>query len=311
MHVGPAAGVRAPGEGLVRERDLESAPVKQGGPKLRHLFALGDGTGRHEADSRGTVARVMPGQKEPRGDVIERAAVGSQRGDPAHLRALRGALELGADEGRIAENVGAALGREHGPPIDLQGVAADDPRRFPQRYADIALAELQTEPIVHDVVHHPERSLRDPGREFVDFDAVELIDIDDRESRSVEFGLFLDGRAGAEFADHFDLEQTQFPVGDDQEIAAPAGWIEEVQRGQPLAEGLEFGAPAAVRVRLQSGEGRFQLVEEERLDHFQDVLFGGVVRAPGAAFPLVHHGLEEGAEDGGRDPGPVEAAGFD
>ena len=51
-----------------------------------------------------------------------------------------------------------------------------------------------------------------------------------------------------------------------------------------------------------------QLVQEQRLDQFQDVLFAGVMRAQVAARLLVHDRLEQRAEDGRRDSAPVQRA---
>ena len=44
----------------------------------------------------------------------------------------------------------------------------------------VGLAELQAQPVVHDVIHHPQRGRGDAGRKLADLNSVELIDIDDR-----------------------------------------------------------------------------------------------------------------------------------
>ena len=51
------------------------------------------------------------------------------------------------------------------------------------------------------------------------------------------------------------------------------------------------------------------LIQEQRPDQLQDVLFTGVVRAQVAARLGVHHRLEHGAEDGQADAAPVQRAG--
>ena len=51
-----------------------------------------------------------------------------------------------------------------------------------------------------------------------------------------------------------------------------------------------------------------QVVEEQRIEHLEDVRHAGVVHAEGAAFLVVGHRLDHGAEDVGIDLRPVEAA---
>jgi hypothetical protein len=51
-----------------------------------------------------------------------------------------------------------------------------------------------------------------------------------------------------------------------------------------------------------------ELVEEQRVEHFEDVRHAGVVHAEGAALLIIRHGLNHGAEDVGVDLGPVERA---
>ena len=64
------------------------ATVKQEGPKLRHLFALGDGIGCHKADLRLALLDVFACFDKPRGHIVEGAAASSQCSDVAHLFAL-------------------------------------------------------------------------------------------------------------------------------------------------------------------------------------------------------------------------------
>ena len=110
--------------------------------------------------------------------------------------------------------------------------------------------------------------------------------------------------------DQLDLQFAQFPIGDDQEIAATAGRIEELHLAQPLLKGSQFGAAFSL-ARPQTVEFRSQIVEKQWPDHLHNVLLGDVVGALGAALGGFHHGLEERPEDGGRDGLPVEAAGVD
>ena len=71
---------------------------------------------------------------------------------------------------------------------------------------------------------------------------------------------------------------------------------------------MQVGNHPAVAARLQPLELRPQAVEEQRLDHLQDVLLRRVVRAGRAALRRLHHRLEQRPEDGRRDRRPVEAA---
>src|SRR3546814_13243322 len=51
---------------------------------------------------------------------------------------------------------------------------------------------------------------------------------------------------------------------------------------------------------------RAKLVEEQRPDHLHDVGLGGVVRTLPAPFVLVHHRLEQRAENRRTDLAPIE-----
>ena len=62
----------------------------------------------------------------------------------------------------------------------------------------------------------------------------------------------------------------------------------------------EIRHAAAVPAFLKLLELRSQIVEEQRLDHLQDVLFGGVVRTLRAPIGWFHDRLEECTEDGWR-----------
>ena len=156
------------------------------------------------------------------------------------------------------------------------------------------------------MVHHPQRGLRNAGRKLAELDAVELVHVHLREKPDVEH--VLPGSA-VNRADHLHFEQPQFPVGDDEEVAAAAGRVEESKPSQFLLEAPQVGKAAAVLAGLEPGELGPQVVQEQRLDDLQDVLLGGVVGALGAALLGVHDRLEQRPEDGRGDVGPVEAAG--
>ena len=149
MDVSLAAGVRAPREGPMSERDLQTATVEEQWPELRHLLALRNRVGRDEADPRRfrSVRRLRPphvvaGATEPRRHVVERPAAGAERSDAAHLRPLLGRLVLGPAERRIAEDERALAGPQHVGPVDLQRVGVADVGRLLYRDPRVRLAEF-------------------------------------------------------------------------------------------------------------------------------------------------------------------------
>ena len=73
--------------------------------------------------------------------------------------------------------------------------------------------------------------------------------------------LHLIGPAPSQFPDQLDFQFTQFPVGDDQEIAAATGRIEELHLAQPLLKGFQFRAAVTVLARPEAVELRPQVVE--------------------------------------------------
>ena len=219
--------------------------------------------------------------------------------DPAHLRALLRRLLLRSYEGRIAQYEGAIARRQQTGPFGFQRIAMDDVRRLLKRYANEGLAELQAQPVVHDVVHHPQRGLRDAGRELAKLDPVELVHVDHRLPRRIEHRLTRRGGRIPDIADDLDFQQPQFPVGDDEEVAAAACGVEERQAAEILLKSPKLGNAAAILARLHPVELSPQVVHEQRLDHLEDVLLRRVVRALGAACHGVHDRLEQRAENRG------------
>ncbi len=74
---------------------------------------------------------------------------------------------------------------------------------------------------------------------------------------------------------------------------------------------FQQGVIAFLVIMLEPRELRPKIIEEERFDDLEDVLFRGVVGALPSPLVFVHDRLEEGAEDGRRDVRPVEAAGIE
>ena len=94
-----------------------------------------------------------------------------------------------------------------------------------------------------------------------------------------------------------------------RKLPQPHAGSKNVVRPELRLKRPEVGGASPVPARLQPREIGAQVVQEQRLDHLQDVLLGRVVRPLRAALLRLHHRLEQRAEDRGRDVRPVEAAG--
>ena len=154
----------------------------------------------------------------------------------------------------------------------------------------------------------PQGGSRHCAREPVDLDAVEVADADpDR----IQVVAEVEGELPVlvQIGEDPVLDAAQFQVGFGQEVAGPAGGVEEPEAGDPVVQLVErVGSGAAGdRFRLRLLEFRFQPVEEQRVDETVDVLDGRVVHASPAAFVMAEGLLHEGAEDDGADAAPVEA----
>lgn len=148
------------------------------------------------------------------------------------------------------------------------------------------------------MVHQPHRDLGDARRPLADLDAVKCIDVDQREKLNVQLLLL----AAMERLEDLDLELAQLPVRNDKEVAAAAGRVEETQLREFLLEAPQLGF-----VLADLSEFLLQVVEEEGADDLEDVAFAGVVRTDLPPLARFHDRLEQGAEDHGRNPRPVEA----
>ena len=136
-----------------------------------------------------------------------------------------------------------------------------------------------------------ERQAGDLGREAFDLDAVEVGERDQRL------------RVVARVLDDLMLNLAHLPVGDNQEVARAAGGIEHADAADAPAKRLEL-AHAVPRL----GELLVQLVQEQRVQHLQNVGHAGVVHAKRAALVVVGHRLDHRAEDVRVDLLPVEFA---
>ena len=93
-----------------------------------------------------------------------------------------------------------------------------------------------------------------------------------------------------------------------RKLPQPHAGVEEPERAELVPELPQVSHAAAVAASLQPPEFGPQVVEEQRLDHLQDVLFRCVVRPLGATVGRLHDRLEQRTEDGRGDRRPVELA---
>ena len=86
------------------------------------------------------------------------------------------------------------------------------------------------------MVGEPHGDFGDLGGVFVDFDAVELADVGLQHGGDVE-----QLACGKQFADDVVFQPPQFAVGDDEEVAAAAGGVEELQAADFLVQFVDGG----------------------------------------------------------------------
>ncbi len=103
-----------------------------------------------------------------------------------------------------------------------------DVRRGAQRDAGKVQAKLFAHAQVHLVIHQPQGDLRNLGGKLFNLDAVELIDVDAYELVHVHAEL-AGGIAGAQ---HFEFEQAQLAVADDEEVSAAASRVKKREQSQ-------------------------------------------------------------------------------
>ena len=99
------------------------------------------------------------------------------------------------------------------------------------------------------------------------------------------------------------LDRPHLLVGDDEEIAGAAGRVEDPDPRHALAQVEQLAGIVARLLKL-----RAQVVEEQRIEHLQDVRHAGVVHAERAALLVLGDGLDHRAEDVRVDLRPVETA---
>ena len=187
---------------------------------------------------------------------------------------------------------GFAGGGADGEPVEAQGVAAGDPVLAGERQKGLQGLELAEVFYVGLILGDDEGEAGDFGGEIAQLDASEVGDGD------VAFAAFF----AALFVDLvFNL--AHFAVGDDEKVATAAGGVKHADAGKAFAQVEQFDFVAA-----RVGEFGADVVEEERVEHFEDVGHAGVVHAEFAAFFFVGDRLDHRAEDVRVDFRPVEQA---
>lgn len=176
-----------------------------------------------------------------------------------------------SDKRRVAEDEGAFFWREDGFPVDAEGVGVDDVGRLFEGEAAVKLAKGLGVEEVGLVVGEPEGDFGDFAGEFFDFDAVHLVDVDFGEGEDfflAEFGLDFSEFVAVEVEEDFEFELAKFAIGDDEEIAAAASGIEDVEGGELVLQGEEAPTATAGFVFLSRAELGAEFVEEKRADDF-------------------------------------------
>ena len=116
-----------------------------------------------------------------------------------------------------------------------------------QRDARVDPAECEAQAVIHDVIHHPQRGFCDAGRELADLDAVELVHVDDGQT----LPKLVEQATGIDFLQYLDFQGAELAVGDDEEVAATAGGVEEAQLPELLLKCQERWPAAAVFTGLE------------------------------------------------------------
>jgi len=117
--------------------------------------------------------------------------------------------------------------------------------------------------LVHLVVGHPEGDLRNLDWELFNLDAVKLIDINEDDGADGELTF---QRVFEYFAQDIEFEQAQLAVGDDEEVATTAGWVEDADGSELRVEFTEAFGVAADALELD-----VERIEEEGLQRFENV----------------------------------------
>jgi hypothetical protein len=308
--VGPFEAGVGKGNGVVAGKNQR--------PQNGHLLALANAVGAHKGGGAGGVAAIVCRFHEPAGHVVQAfpafAAV-VKNGFKVVFVGLPGAAQIrriAADIGlaafvlevdfrliqrRVEQIIGHQLhararGRADAQPIQPQGVAANNPvlrvqrQKLRQRILLPAIQHVALE------LGNDERQPRNLCRKVAQLDAAEV-----GQRNLAAQGAFRPG------AVDLGLDLAHLLVGDDQEVALPQAGSNTRMRAMRLRRFSSLALVVACGFQL-----RAQVVQEQRVQHLQDVGHAGVVHAQCTALFVVGHGLDHAAEDVGVDLAPVQIA---
>ena len=143
--------------------------------------------------------------------------------------------------------------------------------------------------------------LGDLGWEFFYLDAVKLVYVAQDVQFRYVYGCGL--RFSVQAANDIKLQQAQFAIGDDQEIAAATSRIEEFELGKALMKIVKL-----LGLAFHPLEFCPQFVQEQGADELKDILFRRVMCAEVTAQLLIHNRLEQGTENRRAYPAPIQGA---
>jgi len=196
MDGGVAFRLVVPLERAVGEIDLRIQVL----PQSRNLLALCDGVGRNESAARRRALDEVICLLVPAADEVEVFVLWEECEHVSFLRCVH-AIGTCAQKRRIAEDVGEGLRTsdvghrfflksgvrsQKSSPVHAQRVRANDMRGVLDRDTGEILPEAVGDLHVAEVIHQPQRDLRDFGGELLDLNAVELRDRNLAELRDVE-----------------------------------------------------------------------------------------------------------------------------
>src|SRR5437016_593411 len=116
-----------------------------------------------------------------------------------------------------------------------------------ERNAREDLAKFEAQKIVQDVVHHPQRHFGNPCRKFANFNPIELVDVDPGQAFHIENALTF----RMQLSQQIDFKDAQFPISDDQKIAAAARRVKEIEAGKLVMKCFQCVGATSIAPRFE------------------------------------------------------------
>ena len=183
-------------------------------------------------------------------------------------------------------------GRAKLEPVQPEGVAGRDPvvgLQWQEVRQRLGLTAVQ---LVALVLGDYQRQPGDLGGERLDLDAPE---VGERERRSA--------MAFATAPVDCGLDRPHLLVRDDKEVPGSRSWVHDPDAAHAITQVQQFARVVAGSIQLGP-----KVIQEERVEHLEDVRNAGVVHPKRAALLVLRHGLNHRPEDVRVDLLPVEAA---